>query len=81
MQASVNNVFENTDITQESVDQSIKEAIANPASSNTLLGNATFTSEYFSCNIQLSKSYFGRPDMYKPQAMLFQEEGFSHTPV
>ncbi|XP_010790995.1 protein HEG-like [Notothenia coriiceps] len=41
VQAIVNNIFENTNTTQKSVDQAIQEAIiANPE--NTLLANATF---------------------------------------
>ncbi|XP_054463922.1 mucin-2 isoform X2 [Anoplopoma fimbria] len=41
VQATVNNIFENTTATQEIVDQAIVKAIANPA--NELLANATFT--------------------------------------
>ncbi|XP_063760537.1 protein HEG isoform X2 [Eleginops maclovinus] len=41
VQATVNNIFENTNTTQKSIDQAIREAIANPA--NTLLTDATFT--------------------------------------
>ncbi|KAK5884692.1 hypothetical protein CesoFtcFv8_018489 [Champsocephalus esox] len=40
VQAIVNNIFENTNTTQKSVDQAIQEAIANPE--NTLLADATF---------------------------------------
>jgi len=40
VQAIVNNIFENTNTNQKSVDQAIQEAIANPE--NTLLADATF---------------------------------------
>ncbi|KAL3053431.1 hypothetical protein OYC64_005883 [Pagothenia borchgrevinki] len=40
VQAIVNNIFENTNTNQTSVDQAIQEAIANPE--NTLLADATF---------------------------------------
>lgn len=40
VQATVNNIFDNTTATKESVNQAINEAIANP--SNGLLANATF---------------------------------------
>ncbi|XP_071325036.1 protein HEG isoform X3 [Trachinotus anak] len=43
VQATVNNIFENTNATQDSVDQAITEAIANSASSSGILINATFT--------------------------------------
>nr|XP_040047858.1 protein HEG isoform X1 [Gasterosteus aculeatus aculeatus] len=41
VQATVNNIFEDTTITQESITQAIKDAIANP--SNELLSNAEYT--------------------------------------
>ncbi|KAM9393961.1 protein HEG homolog 1 isoform 4-T4 [Pholidichthys leucotaenia] len=52
--ATVNNIFDDTSATQESIDQSIKEAIAN---SNSLLANASFTraslceQEPFPCDV------------------------------
>lgn len=42
MQAAVRNIFENTNSTQESVDQLLNEAINNAEG---LLGNASFTSK------------------------------------
>ncbi|XP_037649180.1 protein HEG isoform X5 [Sebastes umbrosus] len=42
VQATVNNIFENTTATQESVDQAIKQAITSQQTG--LLGNASFTS-------------------------------------
>lgn len=41
MRATVNNIFENTNVTQELVDQSIKNAINN-SNTNGLLAGATF---------------------------------------
>lgn len=55
VQATVNNIFENTSSTQESVDQAINKAIA--TSTNELFANATFTStnlcaqEPFPCDV------------------------------
>ncbi|XP_022595342.1 protein HEG homolog 1-like [Seriola dumerili] len=42
VQATVNNIFKNTNATQESVDRAIGDAIANSAASNGFLINATF---------------------------------------
>lgn len=46
VQATVNNIFEETTATQETVDQAINSAIANPDSSNGLLVDATFTGKH-----------------------------------
>lgn len=39
----MNNIFENSNATQQSVEQSINDAIAISESTNALLANATFT--------------------------------------
>lgn len=45
MQATVNNIFEDSDATQNSVDQAIKDAIAKESTGG-LLASATFTSTF-----------------------------------
>lgn len=67
MQAVVNNIFQNVNITQEDVDNSINEAIKNPE--NGFLSDVTYTSKYCSYTIQVF--YFGEPDMNEPRATLF----------
>lgn len=64
MLATVNNIFRDTNATQVSVDQSIKDAITN--SNNSILSDATFTGKY--CSIYT----------YEPLVTLF-EDVFSHT--
>lgn len=67
MQATVNNIFLDVDITQDAVDKSIEEAIKNPE--NTFLNDVTYEGKYCSYTIQVF--YFGEPDMNEPLATLF----------
>lgn len=62
VQATVNNIFEDTTITQESITQAIKDAIANP--SNELLSNAEYTSNATMLIMNTQATLFHRKGLF-----------------
>lgn len=60
VQATVNNVFENSNATQNSIEQAIEEAIQKSNGTNELLAAATFNSMYITHTLPyVSKVQFG----------------------
>ena len=77
VKATINDIFSNTNITQDTHKEVLTEAINHAGSG--LLSEAEFQSKY--CLYTIQVFHFGDHDMNEPQATFLQVELFSNATV